>query len=267
MSDQRVGVVGDATLVGAVEAAGGEPIVVDLAGGEPGVGDLEDDGPVTDTAGLADIPIVVTASEDALVDVVRWAVERSLADAPAVLAVDVEGVGAVSASDLQIALERYLAGDVRTVRHPVVRAKTQSTAVAALFDVALVAAEPARISEFSVHWGEEPVDRFRADGVVASTPAGSVGYNRAAGGPLVAPESDVLSVVPIAPFATHADRWVLPTEGLRLAVERDETPVELLADGRTELSVSRGDPVDVVRSGDLEVVVVPESEPPLHSDF
>ena len=53
-------------------------------------------------------------------------------------------------------------------------------------------------------------------------------------------------VVPVAPFATDADRLVLPLDGVALGVERDETPVELLADGRTERDVEIGDPVDLL---------------------
>ncbi|MFC6763872.1 NAD(+)/NADH kinase, partial [Natrinema soli] len=46
----------------------------------------------------------------------------------------------------------------------------------ALFDVTLVTDEPARISEYGVRSRDESVATFRADGVVAATPAGSHGY-------------------------------------------------------------------------------------------
>jgi NAD+ kinase len=121
-------------------------------------------------------------------------------------------------------------------------------------------AEPARISEFCVRTGGEEVDRFRADGVVVSTPAGSPGYNRAANGPVVAPETGVLSVVPVAPFATDIDGWVLPIDEVTLSVERDETPVELLADGRPEQSVEARTPVRFDHVDDIETVVLPEGD-------
>jgi NAD+ kinase len=122
-----------------------------------------------------------------------------------------------------------------------------------------MAAEPARISEFSVRTGGEPVSRFRADGVVASTPAGSFGYNRRAGGASIEPGSGVASVVPVAPFAIDAGEWVLPIESVRLGVERDETPVELLADGRRERRVPAGSTVELSVAGTLRTHVVPES--------
>ena len=66
-------------------------------------------------------------------------------------------------------------------------------------------------------------------------------------------------VVPVAPFATDADRLVLPLDGVALGVERDETPVELLADGRAERSVGTDAPVDLSSAGAVETLVVPES--------
>ena len=239
MSGQRVGVVGDAELAAAVEGAGGTPV----------------DGATDDVA------LVVAGGEAALVDVARRGV-----DAPVLPVGDVDGVGAVASDDVASAVERVLGDAQGTVRHPVVTVEgaTDGSSVGgapALFDVGLMAAEPARISEFAVRCEGEEVARFRADGVVASTPAGSAGYNRAAGGPIVAPETDVVAVVPVAPFATHADRWVLPLEAVTLSVERDETPVELLVDGRTEATVAAGDPVAISRGATVRTVVVPESEP------
>lgn len=234
MTGQRVGVVGDPSLSAAVSAAGGEPV---------------DDG-------FDDVSLVVAGGEPALVDVARAGV-----DAPVLPVGDADGVRSVAPADVEAAVGRVLDGEYDTLRHPVVSTDGPAGGTEVLFDVALVAAEPARISEFAVHRGDERVASFRADGVVASTPAGSAGYNRAAEGPIVAPETDVVAVVPIAPFATHADRWVLPIEDVTLSVERDETPVELLADGRTEATVAAGDPVSLAPARDLRTVVVPESEP------
>jgi NAD+ kinase len=154
---------------------------------------------------------------------------------------------------VQAAVEAVLAGDADTESRPVLRTGAGEVA---LFDVALVAAEPARISAFSVRHRDDRLSAFRADGVVASTPAGSVGYNRAADGPLLAPGAGLVAVVPIAPFQTTTDRWVLPPETVAVAVERDETPVEVLVDGRVERSVSPGDPVSLALEDGIDRLVV-----------
>lgn len=236
MSGQRVGVVGDERLVGPVEALGCEAITIG-------------------TPPFESVPLVVGAGEEAIVDLARARI-----DAP-VLPVAVDGgFASVPFGSVEAALEYVLGSDPETDRHSIVEASGAFDPIPALFDIALMAAEPARISEFSVHTDDDLVSRFRADGVVVSTPAGSHGYNRAAGGPIVESRTDVVSVVPIAPFAMAADRWVLPIDSVSFSVERDETPVELLVDGRREGIVEPGTRVDISHVGGLETYVLPQFE-------
>ena len=230
MSGQRVAVAGDEAIAAAVDAAGGVPVAPDEA---------------------ASAVAVVAAGEAALVDVARRGV-----DAP-VLPVDAgPGTRSVPAEAATAAVEKVLAGDCRTEPLSPVRTGTNEVA---LFDVALLAAEAARISEFSIRHRGDRLTRFRADGVVASTPAGSVGYNRAADGPLVAPGTGVVAVVPIAPFRTDDGRWVLAPEEVTLAVERDETPIEVLLDGRLERTASTANPISLEPAEEIEVLLVAES--------
>src|SRR5699024_275254 len=107
------------------------------------------------------------------------------------------------------ALDRCLDDSGDAAERSVVRVEPPAGATDALLDVSLTAATPGMISEFTVDTGEsasvdaeERIVRVRADGVVVATPAGSRGYARAAGGPVVAAGSGVVTVVPIAPFAT-----------------------------------------------------------------
>jgi len=174
MSGQRVGVVGDGRAASAVEAAGGTPI--------------------EDRTEFGSTRFVLASGEAAIVDLARASVGVP------VLPTGVEnGLRAVPADRIEAAVARVLDGDQRTVTHPVLEADGPFDPVRAIFDIALMAAEPARISEFAVRTGDDTVSRFRADGVVAATPAGSAGYSRNAGGPVVAHGTGVASVVPIAP--------------------------------------------------------------------
>jgi len=233
MNGARVGVVGDGELAAAIEAGGGDPVV-----GDP--------------SALGSVEFVVAAGERAVSELARRKV------AAPVLPVGVEGLRSVTAERLSGAVGSVLGGDARTAAVPVIETGG-SASVTAVFDIALMAAEPARISEFSVRTRGEPISQFRADGVVASTPAGSFGYNRRAGGASIEPGTGVASVVPIAPFAIEAGEWVLPIGSVRLAVERDETPVELLADGRRERRVPAGAVVELAVADELRTYVVPES--------
>ena len=234
MSGQRVGVVGDEQLAGAVEAAG----CVAVAG---------------DPASLEGVEFVLASGDDAVVELAR-----SGLDAPALIVDGGESLPAVSPDRVETALARILGGDTTVEGHPIVSVSGSFGSIEAVFDVALMAAEPARISEFSVAGPGGRIMQFRADGVVASTPAGSGGYNRRAGGPVVAAGEGVASVVPVAPFSTSAAHWILPIESVELAVERDETPVELLVDGRRERRIDPHDSLTLSVVDTLEVYALPE---------
>lgn len=131
----------------------------------------------------------------------------------------------------------------------------------AAFDVMLVTRDPAKISEYAVRSGDDLVDQFRADGIVVATPAGSGGYAAAAGGPTLAPGTGA-AVVPVAPFTTDRDHWVLdPDAGVTLTVERDEGAVELLVDDESHGVVAPRTPISLRADRTLPVLVGPQSRP------
>lgn len=235
-----VGIVGDpdAELRAAVEAGGADVR----------------DGAATEVL-AADPDAVVAAGERSLRSV---AVERPSAP---VLPVDAgRGVRSVPRSDVEGAVDALVAGAHDTETHPVLDVTVDGEQTAsALFDVALVPAEAARISEYAVNAAEDRIGPFRADGVVVATAAGATGYARRVGGPVFAPEAEVLAAVPIAPFATDPDHWILPLAAASITVERDEVAVRVLADDRAVASVGDGDAVEVVPDGAITVATVPES--------
>lgn len=155
---------------------------------------------------------------------------------------------------------QILGGRYTVDERPLVAVSTAAESAHALWEVTLTTAEAATISEFSLDRDRDSsVARFRADGVTVTTPAGSRGYAHAAGGPVVVPGSDVLAVVPISPFATDPDHWVLPLTELSLTVERDDADVVLLADGQMIETVEPKSAVRLTRAGTLPVVSLPES--------
>lgn len=176
-----------------------------------------------------------------------------------VVPVNVAGLPAVPRTAVTEAVAALLDGRHETTAVPVVSVESPLGTTRALFDVMLVASEPARISEYTVRSSGDRVATFRADGVVAATPTGSAGYARRVGGPVLAPELVAASVVPVAPFSTDAGHWVLPIDDLAFTVERDETAVELLADDRTIGEVVPGASVRLVADRPLDVVLVEAS--------
>lgn len=197
----------------------------------------------------------VAAGEAAVLALVRAGVV-----APVLPLAAGRGVGSVPSDATRSAVEAALDGEAERRDLPVYAVTVGGERAArALLDAGLFADEPAHISEFSVRTTGGPVARFRADGVVVGTPAGSHGYLSAAGGPVMQPGAGVVGVTPVARFATTRDRWVLRPAGLVLAVERDETPVSLVVDDRTVRRVAAGEPVRFEPDGTLTTLHVEES--------
>ncbi|QCJ47645.1 NAD(+)/NADH kinase [Haloprofundus sp. MHR1] len=196
---------------------------------------------------------VVAVGERALVDAVR---ERP--NGP-ILPVGVGGRHSVSPSALDDAFAALAETDRRTVDHPLLSVTVGDERVAdAVFDAMLVTNEPARISEYAVRSGDDPLDAFRADGVVVATPLGSSGYARAAGGPVLTPGTG-LGVVPVSPFSTRWDSWVVDG-AVSLSVERDEGAVSLVVDGDRATTVDPHVPVRIEPSAEATLLRPPTPE-------
>ena len=217
----RIAVRGDPTVARAIRDAGGA-VVVDADAS-------------ADAAASADVDAVIAVGERALRDAIL------AGDAP-ILAVDAPGPYSISADEVAGGLAA-LDEASRVPARVLGLGDGETLDETAVFDAALMTTEPAKISEYALHADGRVVDRFRADGVVVATPLGSHGYARAAGGPIVEPGTG-LTVVPVSPFATNADAWVLQP-GFRLAVERDESRVSLFADDREVGDVTAGGSITV----------------------
>lgn len=206
-----------------------------------------------DRAAAGEPVVVVAVGEGGLVDVVGAGVEAPVL----VVGADV-GLPSLGADDVSDAAAWLLEGDYETRTHPLLGVEAAGERVGrALLDAMLVRSQPGRISEYGVDSGDER-SRFRADGVVVATPAGSRGYARTVGGPRLAAGADAVAVVPVGPFALGADVLVVdPAGGVRLSVERDEGTVSLLLDGREAGALSGRATVDLSPDGALEAVVPP----------
>lgn len=226
---------------------------------------------VTDAGGIADAGSVEVAADADIVvavgDAALSALTRVTVSVP-ILPVGVEGAVSSSPDSARTVIEHVLAGKFEIRNRPLVRVETGDLSGHALFDVSLMTAEQASISEFTIETlafdavgVDEPVAQVRADGVVVATPVGSRGYTHATGGPVVVPGSDILSVVPVSPFATDPDHWVLPLSGLSLTVERDGVEITVSIDGHALCTVAPGTTVCLVRDGGLSLVVPEPHEP------
>ncbi|PSQ07313.1 hypothetical protein BRC97_04120 [Halobacteriales archaeon QS_6_71_20] len=221
-----------------------------------------DDGTLREAVAAADGAVVAAEAEpDVVVAFGERALVEAALDGPAAPVLPVaagDGRHSVPKVEATAALRAVATGTSWTVEHATLDVDVgDDRRERALLDATLMTAEPARISEYAVRDGERAIDRFRSDGVVVATPAGSGGYARAAGGSVLSAGTG-LSVVPVSPFATMTDSWVLDGEAL-LSVERDNCEIRLVVDGADAGTVPTGADVRVAVGERVPLVHVPQS--------
>jgi len=84
---------------------------------------------------------------------------------------------------------------------------------------------------------------YRSDGLIVSTPTGSTAYSVAAGGPIVDPELETLTLNPICPFTLSHRPMVIPAgETVLVEVEKEQrSGVLLTVDGQVTEKLKSGD--------------------------
>jgi NAD+ kinase len=127
--------------------------------------------------------------------------------------------------------------------------KKGTVAQNALNDIVISRGTVPRLIELEVRVNNEPLTRYRCDGLIVSSPTGSTAYSLAAGGAVVYPTADVFALTPICAH-TLSNRSVLlnldATIEVRLVSAR--TTAILSADGQIATELKRNDSVRIKRS-------------------
>src|ERR1700761_4406731 len=114
----------------------------------------------------------------------------------------------------------------------------------ALNEVVASKGDIARMGDFAVELDGKTVARFRADGVIVSTPTGSTAYTLAANGPILTPDVDAMVVTPICPHLLTLRPIVVRGDAeLLVRIEGIPTRLLLTVDGQTAVELERGDEV------------------------
>jgi NAD+ kinase len=152
------------------------------------------------------------------------------------------------------ALESIIAGRYAVERRmmleaEVFRGEERRAGGRVLNDVVISKSALARIIEIETHIGGHFVNRFRADGLIVSTPTGSTAYNLSAGGPVIYPSMGALVLTPICPHTLSNRPLVVPDDvAVELALKTDNEEVALTLDGQIGVPLEYDDRVTVRKS-------------------
>ncbi len=83
----------------------------------------------------------------------------------------------------------------------------------------------AHMMVFSVFINDKVLYTLRGDGIIVNTPTGSTAYSLSAGGPIVEPHLDILSLVPMFPQSLSSSPIVIPGNSVvKIVFEKTDTP-------------------------------------------
>ena len=110
------------------------------------------------------------------------------------------------------------------------------------------------------HIGQRRLTSYRCDGLVVATPTGSTAYSLAAGGPIISPECNVLTVTPICPQSlTNRSVVVNSTEPIEMRLSANSGPAEVQVDGMKLAQLTPASTIAVKTSADtVPIAFLPE---------
>ncbi|MGB9408885.1 MAG: NAD(+)/NADH kinase [Terracidiphilus sp.] len=232
-------------LIGWLRGHGYEPLL-DLEGGR-----YTSSAPAIDRSampGQAPGLVVVLGGDGTLLSVARVFASTGTP----ILSVNLGSLGfltEVRLADLYPTLESWHSGrhdlDARTMlRAELWRAGALHSGYEALNEVVISKGDIARMGDFAVELDGKSVARFRADGIIVSTPTGSTAYTLAANGPILTPNVDAMVVTPICPhLLTLRPIVVRGDASLTVRVEDMANQALLTVDGQKAVELLMGDEV------------------------
>ncbi|HEY4283690.1 MAG TPA: NAD(+)/NADH kinase [Chthoniobacterales bacterium] len=114
----------------------------------------------------------------------------------------------------------------------------------ALNDALIIRGDNPHLISIAARIGERRLTNYRCDGLIVATPTGSTAYSLAAGGPIISPECNVLTITPICPQAlTNRSVVVNSTEKVEMKLEATSGPGIVQVDGMT---LARATPETVI---------------------
>ncbi len=161
-------------------------------------------------------------------------------------------------------MAEILAGNLKTKRHfslhaEIWRGDEKLGEGMAMNDVVMQRRAHPRMIGFELFARDQMVFRMRGDGLVLATPAGSTAYALSAGGPIVHPEVDAISVVPVCPHTLSNRPIIVPANDvIELRLIESPLPASLNLDGQEHMVVNQHDRVLIRKGGMITLVYLPE---------
>jgi NAD+ kinase len=204
---------------------------------------------MSEIAARADM-VVVLGGDGTMLSAARLVEERSIP----ILGVNMGGLGfltEVGLDHLYEALKKVFAQQFVLESRLMLRARIQRGGediyqTAVLNDVVVSKGVHTRMIEIQIRIDSQFVTNLRGDGLIVSTPTGSTAYSLSAGGPIVHPSVDAITLTPICPHTLSHRPLLIPSSGRLEArlIGREEGAITTF-DGQDSITVNQGDVIAI----------------------
>lgn len=127
----------------------------------------------------------------------------------------------------------------------------------ALNDVVISRGAVSRIIEFKIYVDDKFYCTFRGDGLIVSTPTGSTAYNYSAGGPIIYPNLNLITLTPICAHTKNCQTIVLSGDSkIEVIPENGKEEIYLTTDGQKSIKVEQKEHINIKRSKDNIKVIL-----------
>lgn len=127
----------------------------------------------------------------------------------------------------------------------------------ALNDFVIKGCNPARTSKFYLEINGKCVCDYIADGLIISTPTGSTAYGLSAGGPVIYPTLEAVTIVPICPHTLNARPLVVPSDEI-ITITASDKIISISADGTEPAQIKA--PINIKAAGKKAVLAFLQKE-------
>ena len=144
----------------------------------------------------------------------------------------------VTAEEINICVDALYQGDYKTESRVLIKVETDGEPITgyncALNDVAILKRDTASMIAIRTFVGGSYLTTYQADGLIVSTPTGSTAYSLSNGGPIIVPQTGVLSLTAVAPHSLNVRPIVIPDSSeIELTVSSRSHTFLVAIDGRS----------------------------------
>lgn len=153
-------------------------------------------------------------------------------------------LASVELEDFKIALEEIKAKNFKIAERMMIKVtiphKEDNNVHVALNDIVITKGTLSRMLTFDLYIDDSFYIRYKADGIIISTPTGSTAYSLSAGGPIIYPTLKLINLTPICPISNGVKTMILDDHNkIRLKISSSGDNIFLSCDGQVELETDK----------------------------